>query len=79
MVNMVSYKHEIVLTFELKNKAVRAGWSRADKPLQSYSTNRTGDLSKSVIPDVTLIIILSRYTEKNIAAIITILIHIILF
>ena len=78
MVNMVSCIHEIVLTFELKNKAVRAGWSRADKPLQSYSTNRTGDLLKSVIPDVTLIII-SEYTEKNIAAIITILIHIILF
>ena len=78
MVNMVSCKREIVLTFELKNKAVRAGWSRADKPLQSYSTNRTGDLSKSVIPDVTLIFI-SVYTEKNIAAIITILIHIILF
>ena len=76
MVNKVSCIREIVLTFELKNKTVRAGWSRADKPLQSYSTNRTGDLSKSVIPDVTLIII-SGYTEKNIAAIITI--HIILF
>ena len=76
MVSMVSCIREIVLTFELKT--VRAGWSRADKPLQSYSTNRTGDLSKSVIPDVTLIII-SGYTEKNIAAIITILIHIILF
>ena len=78
MVNMVSCIRETVSAFEQKNKAVRAGWSRADKPLESYSTNRTGDLSKSVIPDVTLLII-SGYTEKNIAAIITILIHIILF